>query len=265
MDSVIVFLLAAYLNISADSAKFHHRKGWYLPDTTHLFSTAWIEHQAHVLSKREPTYKREKKFPLFYGSFDSYSLPCNGIKTSGFGRRWTKYHYGIDLGGQNGDPIYSSFDGIVRYAQYNTGGYGHLIVIRHFNGLETYYAHLSEINVKPGTRIKTGEIIGKMGSTGHSTGDHLHFEVRILGYPINPEFLFSFSEKRLLANVYEIGNSGVLLKNIQSPFCQYPVYIYPKNDSHVRTEKMGHPDLSVGKDSLIESPRNKKIFGNMTN
>lgn len=256
MDSVIVFLIAAYLNVSADSAKFHYQQGWYLPDTTHLFNTAWIVHQAHILNKKEPTYKREKIFPLFYGVYNSYSLPCGGLKTSGFGKRWTKYHYGIDLGGENGDPIYSAFDGVVRYAHYNNGGYGNLVVIRHYNGLETYYAHLSKIHVKSGIRIKAGEIIGEMGSTGHSTGNHLHFEMRILGYPINPEYLFSFSSKELLVNTYEIGNYGVALKSIPSPFCKNPTHINPKKDSHTQTEK---------KDSLNESPRNRKIFGNMMN
>lgn len=256
MDSVIVFLMAAYLNISADSAKLHYQQGWYLPDTTHLFKTAWIEHQAHVLNKKEPTYKMEKTFPLFYGSYNSYSFPCEGIKTSGFGKRWAKYHYGIDLDGEKGDPIYSSFDGVVRYAQYNDGGYGNLVIIRHYNGLETYYAHLSEIHVKSGMRIKAGEVIGEMGSTGHSTGNHLHFEIRVLGYPIDPEFLFSFSAKELLANVYEIGNYGLRLNRIQSPFCQNPKQINHKCISYTQTEK---------KDSLNRSPRNKKIFGNMMN
>lgn len=254
MDSVIVFLIAAYLNISSDSAKFHYQQGWYLPDTTHLFNTAWIEHLAHALNKKEPTYKREKIFPLFYGAYNSYSMPCGGIKTSGFGKRWAKYHYGIDLGGDKGDLIYSSFDGIVRYAKYNNGGYGNLIVIRHYNGLETYYAHLSEIHVRSGTKIKAGGIIGEMGSTGHSTGNHLHFEIRILGYPINPEFLFSFVPKKILVNVYEIGINGLILKSIQSPFCKVPAFIHQKVDRHVQTEK---------KDSLNESPRSKKIFGNL--
>ena len=256
MDSVIVFLIAAYLNISSDSAKYHYQHGWYLPDTTHLFNTAWVEYQAHVLNVKEPTYKREKKFPLFYGSFNHYSLPCSGKKTSGFGKRWGKSHYGIDLGGDKGDLIYSTFDGVVRYAKYNHGGYGNLIVIRHYNGLETYYAHLSEIDVQPGTRIKAGMVIGEMGSTGHSRGDHLHFEIRILGYPIDPECLFSFSIKNILANIYEIGANGVDVKKAISPFCSKEIYLDQKDIIKVQKEK---------KDSVSESPRNMRNFGNLMN
>lgn len=256
MDSVIVFLIASYLNIGMDSAGYYYQQGWYLPDTTHLFSTSWVEHEAHVLKIKEPIYQKGKKIPLFYGSYNCYSFPCEGIKTSGFGKRWGKQHYGIDLGGNKGDLIYEAFDGVVRYSRYNNGGYGNLIVIRHYNGLETYYAHLSELYVKPGTKVKAGEIIGRMGSTGHSTGDHLHFEIRILGYPINPELLFSFSSKTLLANIYEINIEGLKLQEIQSPFCLKAICIKPTFNSYVQTEK---------KDSLIESPRNKKIFGNMMN
>ena len=255
MDSVIIFLIAAYLNIGTDSAGKYYHQGWYLPDTSHLFSTAWIEHQAHVLNVKEPTYKREKKFPLFYGSFTHYSLPCAGKKTSGFGKRWGKSHYGIDLGGDKGDCIYSAFDGVVRYARYNKGGYGNLVVIRHYNDLETYYAHLAEISVKPGSKIKAGTIIGKMGSTGHSTGDHLHFEIRILGYPIDPELLFTFSKKGILANIYQIDSYGVSLKKTTSPFCEYEIYLDQKTILSVQKEK---------KDS-IQSPRNMRSFGNMMN
>jgi murein DD-endopeptidase MepM/ murein hydrolase activator NlpD len=92
-----------------------------------------------------------------------------------------------------GTPIYSTFDGTIRVAKWNKS-YGNLIVIRHDNGLETYYAHLSRIQVKPGQEVKAGEQIGLAGNTGRSYGSHLHFETRYLGAAINPDVIIDFSD-----------------------------------------------------------------------
>ena len=97
-----------------------------------------------------------------------------------------------------GEPIYAAFDGVVRFSKYNSS-YGNLIVIRHDNGLETYYAHLSKRHVTPGTRVKAGEEIGLCGNTGRSRGSHLHFEIRYKGNAINPENVISCETRTLLA------------------------------------------------------------------
>mgnify|MGYP003308147906 FL=1 len=123
-----------------------------------------------------------------------YAHPADNYRVSSrFGPRRRRFHYGIDLAMPTGTPIYSTFDGTIRVAKYNKS-YGNLVVIRHDNGLETYYAHLSRIQVKPGQEVKAGEQIGLAGNTGRSYGSHLHFETRYLGAAINPDIIIDFSE-----------------------------------------------------------------------
>ena len=95
-------------------------------------------------------------------------------------------HAGIDLAGPFGTPIYATADGTIRRAGWNSGGYGNLIEVDHGRGIETRYGHLSAILVQPGQQVKRGQLIGRMGSTGRSTGSHLHYEVRIDGRAVNP-------------------------------------------------------------------------------
>ena len=112
--------------------------------------------------------------------------------TSGYGVRSDPFkgsaamHAGIDLSGPSGTAIYATADGIVSSAGWHNGGYGNLIKIDHGRGIETRYAHLSSVGVRPGQPIKRGELIGRMGSTGRSTGSHLHYEVRVDGRAVNP-------------------------------------------------------------------------------
>lgn len=138
--------------------------------------------------------------------------------TSGFGTRNDPFkrkramHAGIDLAGPIGTPIYSTADGTVIRAGWNSGGYGNLIEIDHGNGIVTRYAHMSKVLVRDGQRVARGEQIGKMGSTGRSTGSHLHYEVRIDGKPVNP-LPFMKSTDYLLAmednmSMHEIAQGG---------------------------------------------------------
>ena len=121
---------------------------------------------------------------------DSFEFHSTGHVSSGYGWRWGRMHYGIDYAGCNRDTSRSVWDGVVRYAErgYN-GGYGNLVVVRHFNGLETYYAHHWSLLVEEGDTLSAGDGIGIIGSTGRSTGPHLHFEVRFLGVPIDPDLV----------------------------------------------------------------------------
>ncbi|MBP3707249.1 MAG: M23 family metallopeptidase [Clostridia bacterium] len=96
-------------------------------------------------------------------------------------------HKGLDIAASNGTPIYAVADGQVEYAQYNNGGYGNLVRISHGNGVETYYAHCSKLYVSAGQHVTAGTCIGAVGSTGRSTGNHLHFEIRINGSQVNPQ------------------------------------------------------------------------------
>lgn len=122
-------------------------------------------------------------------------MPHMGYVTSNFGPRWRRMHYGVDLKVQIGDPIHSAFPGKVRVVGYHRSGYGKYVVVRHTNGLETVYAHLSAHNVQSGQEVHAGDIIGLGGNTGRSTGPHLHFEIRLLGVAINPVEIFDFTNK----------------------------------------------------------------------
>lgn len=133
------------------------------------------------------------------GERGDYFHPFSGPVTSGFGWRDSTQHNGIDIDLNKGDKVAAAFDGMVRIAK-RCGGFGNVVIIRHYNGLETVYGHLSKIKVKPGQVIIAGQIVGLGGSTGHSTGSHLHFEVRFKGVPINPKYLISFKEQKLLSD-----------------------------------------------------------------
>jgi murein DD-endopeptidase MepM/ murein hydrolase activator NlpD len=123
--------------------------------------------------------------------------PVKGIMTSKYSWRKGRYHKGVDLDLETGDTVVAAFDGVVRYAKWNEGGYGYLVIIRHYNGLETLYAHLSKVIAQPNQEIKAGTPIGLGGNTGHSYGSHLHFEVRFYDNPINPEEIIDFAKKEL--------------------------------------------------------------------
>ncbi|WP_251860599.1 M23 family metallopeptidase [Clostridium sp. Marseille-Q2269] len=112
-------------------------------------------------------------------------MPANGCITSKFGKRWGRFHKGIDIGAASGTAIYSSLDGKVIYSGWQEG-YGKVIKIKHNSELTTIYAHCSKLNVEIDKYVKKGEKIGEVGSTGRSTGPHLHFEVRKNNEPCNP-------------------------------------------------------------------------------
>lgn len=124
------------------------------------------------------------------------------IINSKFGYRWRRMHYGIDLELDTGDPVYSAFDGIVRVKSYDRYGYGYFYVVRHKNGLETVYGHLSKHVAEVGDEMKAGDILGKGGSTGRSTGPHLHYELRYKGVPFDPE------------RVYDFGNNAITVQDL---------------------------------------------------
>ena len=120
-------------------------------------------------------------------SANGFVWPAKGVFTSGYGWRWGRMHKGIDIAGPIGTPIVAASDGVVTYAQWNDGGYGYLVEITHPDGTETVYAHNNRILVQKGQRVAQGEQISEMGSTGFSTGPHLHFEIHPAGSgAVNP-------------------------------------------------------------------------------
>lgn len=146
-------------------------------------------------------YKNENvEFPIKLQFDDStYASPIlkKKIITSRYGWRRGRAHKGIDIDLVTGDSVVSVLDGIVRFAKYSSG-HGKTVVVRHFNGLETTYAHLSKISVKANDTIFKGELLGKGGNTGNSRGSHLHLNVSYKGEFIHPEYIFDFSQNNAI-------------------------------------------------------------------
>jgi hypothetical protein len=150
------------------------------------------------------TTEKPVKEPSFFDTANVYTLDWNNNVTFWYPQfnysdssilnftdsTLSSHHKGIDISLKTGDTVVSAFDGKVRYAKYNSGGFGYLVIVRHVNGLETYYAHLSKLKVKPNQVVKAGELIGLGGSTGRSYSPHLHFEVRYNHHAFDPEKIF---------------------------------------------------------------------------
>jgi murein DD-endopeptidase MepM/ murein hydrolase activator NlpD len=157
--------------------------------------------------KVEPADFKDTISTILYDSVGGHhwSMPLSYSKiNSPFGYRHGRWHYGTDLDLNVGEPVMACFDGIVRIVQYNSNGYGNYILIRHYNGFETLYAHLSKQDVKVGQNVKAGEVIGLGGNTGRSSGPHLHFEVRYVGNAFDPAFMYDFSSHILRSHRFDL-------------------------------------------------------------
>lgn len=128
--------------------------------------------------------------------------------TSNFGRRWGRMHKGLDIKVYIGDTIRAAFDGKIRVVRYEAGGYGNFVVIRHNNGLETIYGHMSKHLVAENQNVKAGDPIGLGGNTGRSTGSHLHFETRLCGVALNPALMFDFKNQDVTGDFYTFRRSS---------------------------------------------------------
>ena len=175
---------------------------------------------------------------------ETFRLTWYGRMNSVFGSRWGRQHEGLDLHLNFGDSVVAAFDGIVRYAKSNSGGYGNCIVIRHKNGLETLYGHLSRIKISENQFVKSGDLIGLGGSTGHSTGPHLHFETRYKGISFDPQLLIDLNTQELKSNIVIIDKSDLIKQNVQR--------IIPLG------KKSGVSKYKKGKKALKKKPTSKK-------
>ncbi|MBL4594722.1 MAG: peptidoglycan DD-metalloendopeptidase family protein [Flavobacteriales bacterium] len=159
-----------------------------IPDSLPFYD--WITNDIHFrkfdFSKVEDTL-----MVVLNDSNDHYTHPFNGNITSSFGKRRWRYHYGMDIDLTTGDTVRNAFNGRVRISTYSKT-YGNVIVVRHDNGLETIYGHLSKRLVKIDSVISSGTVIGLGGNTGHSYGSHLHFEIRYFDEALDPRDIISF-------------------------------------------------------------------------
>lgn len=134
-----------------------------------------------------------------------FCMPTESTKITdifGYRPRRRRMHYGLDVKVERGDTIRAAFDGKVRYVSYQRRGYGYYVVIRHPNGLETLYAHLTKRLVEENEVVRAGTPIGLGGNTGRSTGAHLHFETRLLGKALNPALMFDFPNQDVTGDTY---------------------------------------------------------------
>lgn len=125
----------------------------------------------------------------------------------GYRSKFKRMHKGVDIGIKMNDTIYAAFDGKVRLTNFEAKGYGNYVILRHPNGLETVYGHLNKFLVKPDQTVRAGQPIALGGSTGRSTGPHLHFETRYMGYAINPQAIVDIANKRTHGDTYAFSKS----------------------------------------------------------
>jgi len=147
--------------------------------------------------------------------------PFKNYVTCGFGPRRRIFHFGTDIKLQKGDSVLAAFDGIIRVTKFDRRGYGNAIVIRHSQGLETIYGHLSKVLVITNQRVRAGELIGFGGNTGHSTGAHLHFEVRYHGEPFDPSCFYDFANYKLKCDslIVSRANFEYLIELRKAKYC----------------------------------------------
>lgn len=163
-------------------------------DSTGTFSSYWINNQIFTFRMNRDSVK--DTLIRLVDSARIFTMPMTGRLLRGF--MYT--HKGLDIRAVKGDTIRAVFDGVVRYSRYNRGGFGNLVILRHYNGLETYYAHLSKSNVRVNQVVRSGDVIGLAGSTGRSRGPHLHWEIRYRDVPLDPMRVIDYNKGALLAD-----------------------------------------------------------------
>lgn len=216
--------LSSVLAFSAQSAKAQDRLALQAPvdRRVNTLDTMVINRLKEAEEKEEPasdlyddwnnTYAhRQTTLPDVYKiDLRGFVIPTpSRVITSNFGRRWGRNHQGMDIKVYIGDTICSAFSGRVRIVKYNANGYGKYIVIRHNNGLETIYGHLSRQLVRENQYVQAGQPIGLGGNTGRSTGSHLHFETRLCGVALNPALFFDFANQDVTGDYYVYRRSNI--------------------------------------------------------
>ena len=160
----------------------------------------WNNHYAHKATALPDSFRIDLRH---------FCMPTpSRILTSNFGSRWGRQHKGLDIKVYIGDTIRAAFTGKVRMVKYEAGGYGKYVVIRHDNGLETIYGHMSKQLVEENQEVRAGEPIGLGGNTGRSTGSHLHFETRLCGVALNPALMFDFRNQDVVSDFYMFRRSS---------------------------------------------------------
>ncbi|MEG1556171.1 MAG: M23 family metallopeptidase, partial [Bacteroidales bacterium] len=178
-----------------------------------LYSQYWDVENIRSEVLEIPFSEDQLRIILVQSNNNDFVFPCMGQLYMDYGARKGKFHPGVDLKLPTQAPVKSCFDGVVRMAK-NYGDYGNTVVVRHYNGLETIYAHLHQLNVRPGQIIQAGEIIGISGNTGNAPINMLHFEIRFLNEYFNPAFCIDFNTEDLMGNTLVLKKSDFNIKPI---------------------------------------------------
>lgn len=166
----------------------------------------------------ETTHYKSSALPETYRiNLKGFRMPTpSRVITSQFGPRWGRQHRGLDIKVYTGDTIRAAWSGKVRIVKYEGKGYGNYVVIRHSNGLETYYAHMSKHLVRENQTVRAGQPIGLGGNTGRSTGSHLHFETRLCGVALNPALFFDFRNQDITGDSYLFRRSTMQQEDLKA-------------------------------------------------
>ena len=213
-------------------------------DNTQVFTYENLTYSDLPLKIEIPLVKNEEKFQItWYGNLNFK-----------YGLRWGRMHRGLDLFLRTGDSVVSAFNGVVRYAKFNSSGFGNCVVVRHLNGLETVYGHLSKISVSENQYVQAGELVGLGGTTGRSNGPHLHFETRYKDFSIDPETFADVRSSKLLSETFVLYKSA--LQEIR-----YPTDSVSKKKikySKKQPVKKSKYKKATSKKSIKSKPKSKK-------
>ena len=185
---------------------------------------------------------------------EKFQMTWYGNLNFKYGWRWGRMHRGLDLFLRTGDSVVSAFNGVVRYARFNSSGFGNCVVVRHLNGLETVYGHLSKISVSEDQYVQAGELVGLGGTTGRSNGPHLHFETRYKDFSIDPETFADVRSSKLLSETFVLYKSA--LQEIR-----YPTASVSKKKikySKKQPVKKSKYKKATSKKSIKSKPKSKK-------
>lgn len=179
------------------------QKSAFLLAHNEIFKEDWVNDVAFPYKATIDILPDSVNIPLISNK-EKFTLTWYGQLNSTFKYRWGRHHNGLDIDLKIGDTIVAAFDGIVRYAQFNTSGFGNCVIIRHLNGLETVYGHMSKLIVIPNQYVTSGQPIGLGGSTGHSTGPHLHLETRYKDIPFDPQLIIDVNTQQLKKDTFTL-------------------------------------------------------------
>lgn len=228
-----------------------------------VFTNSWSSGSVFVYENHSYAELPEKiEIPLIKQG-ERFQLTWYGNLNFKYGMRWGRMHKGLDLFLRTGDSVVSAFNGIVRYAQFNSGGFGNCVVVRHTNGLETVYGHLSKIMVSVNQYVQGGEAVGLGGTTGNSSGPHLHFETRYKDFTIDPEMYFDFKIGKLISDKLVLDKNKLSAERYPSGTASKKYSKRSKARSKTKSSKKGSkksvkkPTKSSGKKSTSSKKTSK--------